>query len=106
MKVKDNEIVHRFHAAPDAIRLAVLCGPNATRCQALANELAAPLAESAERIDLTIADLTESAARLNDEATSASLFGRQALHHGPAEQRRSGKGDHRDRKSAGKRNQR
>ncbi|GAA0476196.1 hypothetical protein GCM10009096_17450 [Parasphingorhabdus litoris] len=75
MKVKDNEIVRRFHAAPDAIRLAVLCGPNATRCQALANELAAPLAESAERIDLTIADLTESAARLNDEATSASLFG-------------------------------
>lgn len=75
MKVKDNEIVRRFHAAPDAIRLAILCGPNATRCQALANELAAPLAASAERVDLTISDLTESAARLNDEATSASLFG-------------------------------
>lgn len=75
MKVKDNEIVRRFHTAPDAIRLAILCGPNATRCQALANELAAPLAASAERVDLTIADLTESAARLNDEATSASLFG-------------------------------
>lgn len=75
MKVKDNEIVRRFHAAPDAVRLAILCGPNATRCQALANELAAPLVESAERVDLTIADLTESAARLNDEATSASLFG-------------------------------
>lgn len=75
MKVKDNEIVRRFHSAPDAIRLAILCGPNATRCQALANELAAPLAASAERVDLTIADLTESPARLNDEATSASLFG-------------------------------
>ena len=75
MKVKDNEIVRRFHAAPETIKLAVLCGPNATRCQALANELAAPLAQSAERIDLTIGDLTESAARLNDEATSASLFG-------------------------------
>lgn len=75
VKVKDNEIVRRFHSAPDATRLAVLCGPNATRCQALANELAAPLAESAERVDLTIADLTESPARLNDEATSASLFG-------------------------------
>lgn len=75
MKVKDNEIVRRFRAAPDAIRLAVLCGPNATRCQALANELAAPLAETSERVELTIADLTESAARLNDEATSASLFG-------------------------------
>ncbi|WP_108811534.1 DNA polymerase III subunit delta [Sphingorhabdus sp. Alg231-15] len=75
MKVKDKDIVQRFHAAPDTIRLAVLCGPNATRCQALANELAAPLAKSAERVDLTIADLTESPARLNDEATSASLFG-------------------------------
>ncbi|MEH6757128.1 MAG: DNA polymerase III subunit delta [Parasphingorhabdus sp.] len=75
MKVKDNEIVHHFHAAPDGIKLAILCGPNATRCQALANELAAPLAATAERVDLTIADLTESTARLNDEATSASLFG-------------------------------
>ncbi|MEW4468568.1 DNA polymerase III subunit delta [Parasphingorhabdus sp. JC815] len=75
MKVKDNEIVRRFHAAPDSFKLAVLCGPNATRCQALANELAAPLAGNAERVDLTIADLSESAARLNDEATSASLFG-------------------------------
>lgn len=75
MKVKDKDIVNRFHSAPDAIRLAVLCGPNATRCQALANELAAPLAKSSERVDFTIADLTESAARLNDEATSASLFG-------------------------------
>ncbi len=75
MKVKDKDIVQRFCADPDTIRLAVLCGPNATRCQALANELAAPLAKSAERVDLTIADLTESPARLNDEATSASLFG-------------------------------
>ncbi len=75
MKVKDKDIVQRFCADPDTIRLAVLCGPNATRCQALANELAAPLAKSAERVDLTIADLTESPARLNAEATSASLFG-------------------------------
>jgi len=75
VKVKDNEIVRRFHAAPDTFKLAVLCGPNTTRCQALANELAAPYTDSAERVDLTIADLTESTARLNDEATSASLFG-------------------------------
>lgn len=75
MKVKDKDIVRRFHANPDGFRLALLCGPNATRCQALVDELVAPLAASAERVDLTIQDITESAARLNDEATSASLFG-------------------------------
>ncbi len=76
MKVKDNEIVRRFHSNPDAIQLALLCGPNATRCQALADELVAPLAaSSAERVDLTVADVSDSAARLSDEATSASLFG-------------------------------
>lgn len=75
MKVKEDAIVRRFHSEPDSFRLAVLCGPNVTRCQALANELAAPFAASAERVDLTIADLTESTARLHDEATSASLFG-------------------------------
>lgn len=75
MKVKDTEIVRKFHGQPDAFRLAVLCGPNATRCQALVDELAAPLAKTAERVDLSIADLTESPARLSDEANSASLFG-------------------------------
>ena len=75
MKVKDGEIVRRFHSNPDSIKLALLCGPNATRCQALADELVAPLAKSAERVDLAISDLSENAARLNDEASSASLFG-------------------------------
>lgn len=75
MKVKDRDIVRQFHSNPDKFRLAFLCGPNATRCQALADELAKPLAQSAERIDLTIADLSENPARLNDEANSASLFG-------------------------------
>ena len=75
MKAKDTEIVRRFHSSPDAVRLALLCGPNATRCQALADEIAAPLAKSSERVDLSIADLTESPARLSDEANSASLFG-------------------------------
>lgn len=75
MKVKDRDIVRQFHSNPDKFRLALLCGPNATRCQALADELAKPFAENAERVDLTIGDLSENPARLNDEANSASLFG-------------------------------
>lgn len=75
MKVKDRDIVRQFHSNPDKFRLALLCGPNASRCQTLADELAKPLAENAERVDLTIADLSENPARLNDEANSASLFG-------------------------------
>ena len=75
MKVKDGEIVRKFQSQPDAWRLTLLCGPNATRCQALVDEIVGPLSASAERIDLTIADLTESPARLSDEASSASLFG-------------------------------
>lgn len=75
MKVKDGEIVRRFHSQPDSIRLALLCGPNATRCQALADEIVAPLSASAERVDLTIADLSDNPACLHDEANSASLFG-------------------------------
>ncbi|VAW05027.1 DNA polymerase III delta subunit [hydrothermal vent metagenome] len=75
MKVKDIEIVRRFHSNPDAIRLALLCGPNATRCQALVDELVAPMAKSAERVDLTISDLVDNPARLLDEANSISLFG-------------------------------
>lgn len=75
MKVKDTEIVRRFHSNPDTHRLALLCGPNATRCQALVDELVAPIAQTAERIDLTIGDLSDHPARLNDEATSISLFG-------------------------------
>ncbi|MEP3225254.1 MAG: DNA polymerase III subunit delta [Parasphingorhabdus sp.] len=75
MKVKDKDIVNRFHSTPDAFRLALLCGPNVTRCQALANELATPLASASERVEMSLADITESPARLNDEATSASLFG-------------------------------
>jgi len=75
MKVKDRDIVRQFRSAPDKFRLALLCGPNATRCQALADELAKPMAATAERVDLTIADLSENPARLNDEANSASLFG-------------------------------
>ncbi len=75
MKVKDRDIVRQFHNSPDKFRLALLCGPNATRCQALADELAKPMTTSAERVDLTIGDLSENPARLNDEANSASLFG-------------------------------
>ena len=75
MKAKPEDIVRRFHAAADQYRLILLCGPNVTRCQALVEELVKPLAQSAERVDLTIADISDSAARLNDEANSASLFG-------------------------------
>ncbi|QJB69652.1 DNA polymerase III subunit delta [Parasphingorhabdus halotolerans] len=75
MKVKDQEIVRRFHSDPDKFRLALLCGPNATRCQALVDELVAPMAKTAERVDLSISDLNDNPARLNDEANSASLFG-------------------------------
>lgn len=75
MKVKDRDIVRQFNSNPDKFRLALLCGPNATRCQTLADELAKPLAQDAERVDLNIGDLLENPARLNDEANSASLFG-------------------------------
>ena len=75
MKAKPEDIVRRYQAAADSIRLVLLCGPNVTRCQALVEELVKPLAQSAERVDLTIADISDSAARLNDEANSASLFG-------------------------------
>ncbi|MEO9599149.1 DNA polymerase III subunit delta [Parasphingorhabdus sp.] len=75
MKVKPEDIVRRFHADPNHFRLVLLCGPNVTRCQALVEELVQPLAQSAERVDLTITDINDSPARLNDEANSASLFG-------------------------------
>lgn len=75
MKVKDRDIVRQFHSNPDKFRLALLCGPNTTRCHALTDELAKPLTQSAERVDLNIGELLENPARLNDEANSASLFG-------------------------------
>ena len=75
MQVKDFEIVRRYHADPLKYRLVLLCGPNATRCQALVDEIIAPLSGSAERVDLTAASVSDDTARLNDEATSASLFG-------------------------------
>lgn len=75
MKVKDRDIVRQFHSNPGKYRLALLCGPNATRCQTLADELAKPMLQDAERVDLNIGDLSENPARLNDEANSASLFG-------------------------------
>lgn len=75
MKAKPEDIVRRFHAGPDQFRLILLCGPNVTRCQALVEELVQPLAQSAERVDLTISDISDNPARLNDEANSASLFG-------------------------------
>jgi len=75
MKAKPEDIVRRFHAGSDQFRLVLLCGPNVTRCQALVEELVKPLAQSAERVDLTISDINDGPARLNDEANSASLFG-------------------------------
>ena len=75
MKAKADEVVRRYRANPDMYRLVLLCGPNVTRCQALAEQLAAPLAEDAERVDLVIGDLGDNPARLHDEANSASLFG-------------------------------
>ena len=67
MKVKPEDIVRRYHAAADQWRLILLCGPNVTRCQALVDELVQPLAKSAERVDMTIADVSEGPARLNDD---------------------------------------
>ncbi|MEJ6595647.1 DNA polymerase III subunit delta [Parasphingorhabdus sp.] len=75
MKAKPEDIVRRYHAGSDQFRLILLCGPNVTRCQALVEELVKPLVQSAERVDLTIGDISDSAATLNDEANSASLFG-------------------------------
>jgi DNA polymerase-3 subunit delta len=75
MKAKPEDIVRRYHAGPDQFRLILLCGPNVTRCQALVEELVQPLAQSAERVDLSISDISDNPARLNDEANSASLFG-------------------------------
>ena len=75
MKAKADDVVRRYGADPEKFRLVLLCGPNVTRCQALAEELAAPLAKEAERVDLAIGDLSENPARLHDEANSASLFG-------------------------------
>ncbi|WP_417620776.1 DNA polymerase III subunit delta [Parasphingorhabdus sp.] len=75
MKAKPEDIVRRYHAAADQVRLILLCGPNVTRCQALVEELVKPLAQSAERVDLTVTDVSDNSARLNDEANSASLFG-------------------------------
>lgn len=75
MKAKPEDIVRRFHAGSDQFRLVLLCGPNVTRCQALVEELVKPLAQSAERVDLTISDINDGPAQLNDEANSASLFG-------------------------------
>ena len=75
MKVKPEEIVRRYQAAADRVRLILLCGPNVTRCQALVEELVQPLAQSAERVDMTISDIADRPGRLNDEANSASLFG-------------------------------
>jgi len=75
MKVKPEEIVRRYQGAADRFRLILLCGPNVTRCQALVEELVQPLVQSAERVDLTISDISDNPARLNDEANSASLFG-------------------------------
>ncbi|MEO9634267.1 MAG: DNA polymerase III subunit delta [Parasphingorhabdus sp.] len=75
MKAKPEDIVKRFQAAADTCKLVLLCGPNVTRCQALVEEMVKPLSQSAERVDMTISDISDSAARLNDEANSASLFG-------------------------------
>lgn len=75
MKVKPEEIVRRCHGDGAGFRLILLCGPNVTRCQALVEELVQPLAQSAERVDMTISDIADRPGRLNDEANSASLFG-------------------------------
>lgn len=75
MKVKPEEIVRRYHGAGAAFRLILLCGPNVTRGQALVEELVQPLAQTAERVDMTISDIADRPGRLNDEANSASLFG-------------------------------
>ncbi|MEH6791012.1 DNA polymerase III subunit delta [Parasphingorhabdus sp.] len=75
MKSKPEDIVRRYRGTPIPPRLTLLCGPNVTRCQALVDELVRPLAQSAERVDLSIGDISERPGRLNDEANSASLFG-------------------------------
>lgn len=75
MKVKPEEIVRRCHGSAALPRLVLLCGPNVTRCQALVEELVQPLAQTAERVDMTISDIGDRPGRLNDEANSASLFG-------------------------------
>ena len=77
MKVKPEDIVRRYHAAADQWRLILLCGPNVTRCQALVDELVQPLAKSAERVDMTIADVSEGPARLNDGICHRPRHGRQ-----------------------------
>lgn len=75
MKAKAEDVVRRYRSSPDQFQLTLLCGPNVTMCQSLTDELVAPMAGSAERVDLSIADVGNAPARLTEEASSASLFG-------------------------------
>ncbi len=74
MKAKLPEL-QRALADPGAIRLFLLYGPDDSASRALAARLGAAMAEGAERIDLTGAQLREDPARLADEAAAISMFG-------------------------------
>ncbi len=75
MKARDNDIVRQFAQNISGTKLALLCGPNITRCEELARQLAKKMPADAERVELTIADISDDPARLNDESKTISLFG-------------------------------
>lgn len=67
--------VEKALKSPAETRLFLLHGPDEAGSRSLAKLLAASLGESAERIDLTGAELRGDPARLADEAASISMFG-------------------------------
>jgi DNA polymerase III subunit delta len=67
--------VERALRAPGDTRLFLLHGPDESGSHALVGLLAAALGESAERVELSGAELRADPARLADEAASISLFG-------------------------------
>lgn len=67
--------IERALAAPEATLFFLLHGPDEAGSRALARRLGAAIGESAERIDLTGAELRADPARLADEAAAISMFG-------------------------------
>lgn len=74
MKANRGEI-ERALKSPGATRLFLLYGPDEAGSRSLVKLLAAAMGDSAERIDLTGADLRADPARLADEAAAISMFG-------------------------------
>jgi DNA polymerase-3 subunit delta len=75
MKANRAQIERALKAADGEIRLFLLYGPDEAGSRSLAKLVAAAMGPSADRVDLTGAELKSDPARLADEAASISLFG-------------------------------